>query len=165
MTDRDGTGVEIREVTTKAERKIFVDFPNRFFAENPNFVPAFYGDDMSDWDPKKNPAFSYCDAKAFLAYKGGKVVGRIGAILSHAVKSKGKSFHLLKVHNGKVAEIADTKGSELKGKSSEFSTYLLAYIDVNSAKTGDDFNPLIWIIICIVAVAGIVAILIARRRK
>ena len=73
----------IREVKTKAERRIFVDFPNRFYRDDPNFVPAFYGDDMADWDPRKNPAFEYCEARAFLAYRGDKVVGRIGAILSH----------------------------------------------------------------------------------
>ena len=73
----------IREVKTKAERRIFVDFPNRFYRDDPNFVPAFYGDDMADWDPRKNPAFEYCEARAFLAYRGDEVVGRIGAILSH----------------------------------------------------------------------------------
>ena len=49
--------VEIKEVKTKADRKIFVDLPNRFYMDNPNFVPAFFGDDVDDWDEKKNPAF------------------------------------------------------------------------------------------------------------
>lgn len=83
-----GNTVVIKEVLTKADRKIFVDFPNRFYRDEPNFVPAFYGDDMADWDPDKNPAFAYCEAKAFLAYKGDEVVGRIGAILSHAANAK-----------------------------------------------------------------------------
>lgn len=73
----------IKEVKSKAERKIFVDFPNRLYRDADNFVPAFYGDDMADWDRAKNPAFEYCEAKAFLAYRNGEVVGRIGAILSH----------------------------------------------------------------------------------
>ena len=83
-----GSNITIKEVVTKAERRVFVDFPNRFYRDEPNFVPAFYGDDMADWDPKKYPAFSYCEAKAFLAYKDGEVVGRIGAILSHAANEK-----------------------------------------------------------------------------
>ena len=78
----------IKEVITKADRRIFVDFPNRFYRDVTNFVPAFYGDDMADWDPKKNPAFSYCEARAFLAYRGDEVVGRIGAILSHGANKK-----------------------------------------------------------------------------
>ena len=73
--------VVIKEVKTKAERKLFVDYPNVLYRDNPNFVPAFFGDDMQDWDESKNPAFEYCEAKAFLAYRGDEVVGRIGAIL------------------------------------------------------------------------------------
>ena len=78
----------IKEVTTKAERRVFVDYPNRLYRNNPYFVPAFFGDDMEDWDPEKNPAFSYCEAKPFLAYRDGEVVGRIGAILSHKANEK-----------------------------------------------------------------------------
>lgn len=78
----------IKEVKTKAERRVFVDFPNRLYRDHENFVPAFYGDDIDDWDEKKNPAFEYCEAKSWLAYRDGEVVGRIGAILSHASNEK-----------------------------------------------------------------------------
>ena len=80
--------VVIKEVRTKAERRTFVDFPNRLYRDNENFVPAFFGDDMADWDEKKNPAFEYCEARSWLAYKDDQVVGRIGAILSHASNKK-----------------------------------------------------------------------------
>ena len=80
--------IEIREVRTKKERRLFVDFPNQFYKDNPYYVPSFYGDDLADWDPAKNPAFSYCEARAFLAYRDGKPVGRIGAILSHRANDK-----------------------------------------------------------------------------
>ena len=82
------SSVEIVEVKTKAQRRKFVNYPNLLYKDNPNFVPAFYGDDMADWDPKKNPAFAYCEARAFLAYRDGEIVGRIGAILSHAANEK-----------------------------------------------------------------------------
>lgn len=75
--------VEIREVLTKEELRKFVDYPNRLYKDVPQFVPAFYGDDLADWDRKKNPAFEYCEARNFLAYRDGEIVGRIGAILSH----------------------------------------------------------------------------------
>ena len=80
--------VEIIEVETKAQLRKFVDFPNILYKDNPNFVPAFYGDDLADWDKDKNPAFDYCDAKCFLAYKDGEIVGRIGAILSYKANEK-----------------------------------------------------------------------------
>ena len=75
--------VEIREVTTRQMLRRFVDFPNVLYKDVEQFVPSFYADDLDDWNPKKNPAFSYCEAKCFLAWRDGEIVGRIGAILSH----------------------------------------------------------------------------------
>ena len=80
--------IEIREVKNRTELRKFVDYPNVLYRDTPEFVPAFFGDDVDDWDPKKNPAFEYCDAKCFLAWRGGEIVGRIGAILSHASNEK-----------------------------------------------------------------------------
>ncbi len=73
----------IKEVKSRRELKAFVDFPNKLYKDNPNYVPGFFSDDIDDWDKKKNPAFEYCETKCFLAYENGKIVGRIGAILSH----------------------------------------------------------------------------------
>ena len=80
--------VTIKEVQTKKDRKIFADLPNKLYKNQPNYVPGFFSDDVSDWDKNKNPAFEYCEAKCFLAYSEGKVVGRIGAILSHKSNEK-----------------------------------------------------------------------------
>lgn len=74
--------VTIKEVNSKNLLRKFVDFPNKLYKDVPQFVPAFYGDDLADWNSRKNPAFEYCEARAFLAYRSGKIVGRIGAILS-----------------------------------------------------------------------------------
>ncbi len=80
--------VSIVEVTTKAQLRKFVDYPNQLYKDVPEFVPATYDDDLSDWDPKKNPAFAYCDARCWLAYRDGGIVGRIGAILSRKANEK-----------------------------------------------------------------------------
>lgn len=74
--------VSIVEVTTKAQLRRFVDYPNELYKDVPQFVPATYDDDLSDWDKKKNPAFAYCEARCWLAMRGEEIVGRIGAILS-----------------------------------------------------------------------------------
>ena len=80
--------VSIVEVTTKAQLRRFVDYPNQLYKDVPQFVPATFDDDMSDWDPRKNPAFAYCDARCWLAYRGDEIVGRIGAILSRKANEK-----------------------------------------------------------------------------
>ena len=80
--------VEVREVRTRAELKKFVDYPNVLYRNVPQYIPSMIGDDLSDWNPKKNPAFEYCDAKCWLAWRDGKIVGRIGAILSRRANEK-----------------------------------------------------------------------------
>ena len=80
--------LELIEVKTKAQLRKFVTVPNEMYKDVPQFVPSFYGDDLADWDPQKNPAFAYCEARAFLSYRDGKIVGRIGAILSHRSNEK-----------------------------------------------------------------------------
>lgn len=80
--------VTIVEVTTKAQLRRFVDYPNELYKDVPQFVPATYDDDMSDWDKKKNPAFAYCDARCWLAMRDNEIVGRIGAILSKKSNKK-----------------------------------------------------------------------------
>lgn len=80
--------IRIVEVKSKAQLRKFVDLPNQMYKDVPQFVPAFYGDDLADWDKEKNPAFQYCEARAFLAYSGDEIVGRIGAIISHAANRK-----------------------------------------------------------------------------
>ena len=86
----------IKEVLSKADRKTFVEYPNLLYRDVENFVPAFYGDDMADWDKDKNPAFEYCEARAFLAYRDGEVVGRIGAILSHKANERWGTKRMLR---------------------------------------------------------------------
>lgn len=77
------SAVIIKEVKTKKELKRFVKFPLILYKDVREFVPPFVGDDIEDWNPDKNPAFAYCEGKCFLAYRDGKIAGRIGAILNN----------------------------------------------------------------------------------
>ncbi|MCF0229174.1 MAG: hypothetical protein HUJ76_05710 [Parasporobacterium sp.] len=100
--------IRIIEVTNRSLRRQFVDFPNKLYKDVPQFVPAFYGDDMADWS-KKNPALQYCEARSFLAYRDGEIVGRIGAILSHRANEKWgtKRMRFSQVDFIDDAEVAD----------------------------------------------------------
>ena len=48
-----------------------------------------------------------------------------------------RTYFLLRVHDGKVSEIASSKDLVLNTESSEFSTYLLAYSDKKNGKKED----------------------------
>ena len=100
--------VTIKEVLTRKERRQFADFPNHLYRGVPQYVPGFLSDDISDWDPRKNPAAVYCDFKCFLAYKDGKIVGRIGAILSHRANEK---WHTNRMRFSCVDFIDDTEAT------------------------------------------------------
>ncbi len=80
--------VEIREVRTRAELKKFVAFPETIYAEERNWVPSFLFDDMNTLNPKKNPAFEFCEAQCWTAWKDGKMAGRIAGIVNHRFVEK-----------------------------------------------------------------------------
>ncbi|MBE5757012.1 MAG: N-acetyltransferase [Clostridiales bacterium] len=75
--------VEIKEVTKKQELKKFVSFPVKLYKDCEFYVPSLYGDEIKMTDKNKNFNLDYCDCKCFLAYKDGKVVGRVMGINSH----------------------------------------------------------------------------------
>ena len=80
--------VEIREVKTRREMKTFVEYPNKMYRDVPQYVPSLVSDEMTNIDKDKNPAFDFCDMRFFLAYKDGKLAGRVGGIINHASNDK-----------------------------------------------------------------------------
>lgn len=74
--------VEIKKVTTKKELKAFIRFNYEMYKDNPYSVPDLYEDMVSTFSKEKNPAFEFCDADYFMAYKDGKAVGRVAAIIN-----------------------------------------------------------------------------------
>ena len=75
--------VEIREVKTQRDLKRFVNFPDKLYKGNPYYVPTLKMDEMNVLRWHKNPAFTFCEAAYFLAYRDGEIVGRIGTILNN----------------------------------------------------------------------------------
>ena len=72
--------IEIRRVTNKREMKKYVQFPNKLYKNNEYFIPSLFMDDMAVLDKKKNPAYDNCISESWLAYKDGKIAGRITGI-------------------------------------------------------------------------------------
>ena len=70
-------------VTTKAERKTFVDLAYRLNAGDPSWVPPLRMEAMELVTPGKNPFFEHADVQYFLARRGPEVVGRISAHIDH----------------------------------------------------------------------------------
>lgn len=75
--------VEIRKVQTKKELKEFIHFANDLYKGDEYYAPSLISEDYNTFDPKKNGAFDFCQAQMFLAYKEGKVAGRVMAIINN----------------------------------------------------------------------------------
>ncbi|QLG47128.1 GTP cyclohydrolase [Costertonia aggregata] len=74
--------IQIKEATTKKELKTFVKFPFSLYKGSPYWVPPIINDELETFDTEKNPVFIDADARFFLAYKDGKTVGRVAAIVN-----------------------------------------------------------------------------------
>lgn len=78
--------VEIREVQTKKEKKLFIYFPEKLYEERyPQWVHPIYQSEFEFFDPKKNGAWGYSEGALFLAWRDGEPVGRIMALVNHKV--------------------------------------------------------------------------------
>lgn len=75
--------VTIKKVSTRRELERFIRFNYELYKGNPYSVPDLYDDMLNTFSKTKNAAFEFCEADYFLAYKEGRLVGRIAAIINH----------------------------------------------------------------------------------
>lgn len=73
---------------TRSELKKFVHFGIDLYRGNDCYVPPLVFDEIETLMPSKNPAFEFCDAQLFMAYRDGKPAGRITAIINRVVNER-----------------------------------------------------------------------------
>lgn len=101
--------VEIRRVETKRDLKKFIRFNYELYKGNAYSVPDLYEDMKSTFSKEKNPAFEFCEAEYFLAYKDGKIVGRVAAIINNRAN---ETWHTRNVRFGWIDFVDDREVSE-----------------------------------------------------
>ena len=82
------SSIEIKKVESKKDLKVFIEFHYDLYKGNKYDVPNLYSDDLNTLSKDKNAAFEFCEAEYYLAYKEGKVVGRVAAIINHRANEK-----------------------------------------------------------------------------
>lgn len=97
----------IKQVETKKELKKFIRFNYELYKDNPYSVPDLY-EDMLNTFSEKNAAMEFCDAVYFLAYKDGKVAGRVAGIIN---RKANKTWNLNAVRFGWIDFIDDEEVS------------------------------------------------------
>jgi len=71
--------ITVKEISFREVKK-FIDFPHDLYKGDSHYVPELYISQAKLFNRKKNPFFQHSDVALFLAYKEGKIVGRIAAI-------------------------------------------------------------------------------------
>ena len=74
--------IVIQRVTNSRQRKQFLDFPWTIYHKDPYWIPPLRLDEKENVGYSHNPFYDRNQIQTFLAYRGGEVVGRIGAILN-----------------------------------------------------------------------------------
>ncbi len=82
----------IKEVNSTKEFRTFYQFQNKLYKNCNEYVPTLDMDQKATLE--KDPALSYCTRKLWLAYKEGRVVGRIQAIVNPKYNATYGSKHL-----------------------------------------------------------------------
>ncbi len=80
--------ITVREISSKRDKKKFFKFLIDLYKGNPHAVPNLYSDEFAEFDPEVNDAFRFCECKMFLAYKNGKIAGRVAGIWHKGANEK-----------------------------------------------------------------------------
>ena len=89
------SAVQIVPVKTKKQLREFINFSLDLYKGNPYYVPELVMDTKASLTT--NPALRFCECQPFLAYKDGKVAGRVVALINpranNAWKTKDVRFN------------------------------------------------------------------------
>ncbi len=131
--------VEIKEIQpTRRNLLKFVRFPiDVIYRDSEYYVPPLVTDEVNTLRPDKNPAFDFCEAVYYMAYRDGKIVGRIAGIINKAVneRSNKKEARFSYIDFIDDAEVADALINAVtqwaKGKGMEHLTGPLSFTDLD----------------------------------
>ncbi len=82
--------VTIKSVKDKRDLEAFIQFHYDLYRNDPYDAPNLHSDEVNTLSKDKNAAFDFCEAEYFLAYKDGRVAGRVAAIINHRANEKWK---------------------------------------------------------------------------
>ena len=82
------SAIEIRKVESRSDLRTFIEFHYDLYEGNEYDAPNLYTDEVNTLRKDKNAAFDFCEAEYFIAYKDGKVAGRVAAIINTSANEK-----------------------------------------------------------------------------
>ena len=87
--------IEIRTVSSPAEQELFLDLPQRVYADDPNWVPPFRSA-IAKQLSAQNPFLDYGQMQPLIALRQGKAVGRlVAAVNRRLIEREGQAVGLV----------------------------------------------------------------------
>ena len=80
--------IEIRKILDKRGLKEFIQFRYDLYKNDPHDVPYLFSDELFTLSKDKNASFDDCEADYFMAWRDGKPVGRVAAIINHKANER-----------------------------------------------------------------------------
>lgn len=75
--------IKVVEVESSGQLRQFIEYPNRLYAGDPNYVTPLYVERQEFFDKKNNPFYRTARTQLFLAMRDNEVVGRIATCVSY----------------------------------------------------------------------------------
>ena len=90
FSSEDNLMITVKQISldSKRDKKKFFKFLIDLYKGNPYACPNLYMDEFAEFDPDVNDAFRFADCKMYLAYKDGKIAGRIAGIWHRGANEK-----------------------------------------------------------------------------
>jgi len=86
--NKEMNSLEIRKITDKRGLKQFICFYYNLYRGSKYAVPFLYFDEWNTLSRDKNASFECCDAEYFMAFRDGKPVGRVAAIINRRANER-----------------------------------------------------------------------------
>lgn len=84
------SSITIKKVESRCDLRDFIEFHYDLYEGNAYDVPNLYSDEVNTLRKDKNAAFDFCEAEYYMAYKDGKLAGRVAAIINHRANERWK---------------------------------------------------------------------------
>lgn len=80
--------VHVHPIHSRDQLREYVQFGIDLYKDNDCYVPPLISSELDTLDPSVNPAFEFCEAQSFMAFRNGEPVGTITAIINKAANAK-----------------------------------------------------------------------------
>lgn len=80
--------IEIKKVENRKDLETFIQFHYDLYRGDRYDVPNLRSDEINTLSKKKNAAFDFCEADYFMAFRDGRMVGRIAAIINRKANER-----------------------------------------------------------------------------